>query len=112
MSRDFIVIGHDKLSGIYEVNERGAMEKGFIERGGKERAMRYSLAAMQLKHLLGEILTVVEASIERPEKVKAVKSLVRDKFHRKMDWIYELCNSPESQQSHLASEQGISAHAE
>jgi len=42
-----------------------------------------------LSHLSGEVFTILEASIDDERRLKATKDLVRNTFHKKMDWLYE-----------------------
>ena len=100
------IIGYNEHHGIYDCTHAGETietENSKSIRGfekyevvhGEEAAMKYSLIAFQMKHLLGEMLTIVEATIPEGSQQKSVKSLVKDKFHSKLDWIYTLCGTPE-----------------
>ena len=81
------------------------MKQYVIERGS-EAAMRFSIISYQLKHLLGETLTTLEAVIADERQLKAAKSLVKNQFHSKIDWIYEQCGCPEDEQDYLPSALG------
>ena len=48
------------------------------------RSIKYPLIVDELSHLLGQILTIVDASVVDAEQRKAVKDLVRDKFNERM----------------------------
>ena len=49
----------------------------------------------QIRHLMGDVLTVVEASYPEGKQLEAVKSLIKSKFSAKLSWVYELCGYPE-----------------
>jgi hypothetical protein len=53
-------------------------------------AFRPRLIHENLDHLLGEILTIVDASIVDGTQRTAIKDLVKDKFSKKHDWFSEL----------------------
>lgn len=97
--KDFIVIGHNRELGTYQVTDSGSLAPSELDRSGPERVMRFSMVAFHLRHLTGEILTIAEASISDPARLKAVKSLIRDKFSAKINWVYELCGTPDDQQA-------------
>jgi len=46
--------------------------------------------AAQLNVLLGDVLTIVDASFQDSVQRKAVKDLVKGKFYARMDWIVRL----------------------
>lgn len=96
------IIGRNENLGTYFLCEEGhdLQERYDIERG-VEAAMRFSLISYQLKHLLGETLTTIEAVIADDRQLKAVKSLIKSQFHAKIDWIYEQCGCPEDEQEYL-----------
>lgn len=108
------IIGHDDLVGVYELSEMWqggtneasvkmdglAHSKYEIEKG-KEAAMRFSLISKQFKYLLGEVLTVLEATVDNDRKLQAIKSITKDKFHARINWIYEQCGTPEEEQEYL-----------
>ena len=43
-----------------------------------------------LNHLLGQILTIVDASIPESNQNKSIKDLIRDKFNGKQKWFSEV----------------------
>jgi len=53
-----------------------------------KNAFKLSFVSDNLSHLLGEILTVIDASLEG-DKNKAVKDLIREKVGKKQDWFCE-----------------------
>ena len=53
-----------------------------------KNAFKLSFVSDNLSHLLGEILTIVDASLEG-ERNKAFKDLVKSKFHEKQNWFVE-----------------------
>lgn len=69
---------------------------------GEEKAMRFSLVSRHLRWLQGEILTILEASIEDERKLKATKDLVKDKISSKISWLFDLCGRPYEEQDSLA----------
>lgn len=77
------------------------VEKFELERNGIENYMRFSLISRNFRWLMGEILTIIEASIDDERKLKAVKDLIKDKFSAKISWIYEQCGCPEEEQDEL-----------
>lgn len=85
-----------KLTGIGKT-------KFILDKSVNENYMRFSFVSYHLKHLMGEILTTVEASIQNEKQCEAVKSIVRSYFSRKLDWIYENCACPEEEQDYLMS---------
>lgn len=102
------IIGRNDLMGTYFLTEvkgpdnklHDGMEEYEIE-NGQEAAMRFSMVSFQLKHLMGEMLTTLEAVVADERQLKAAKSLVKNQFHSKIDWIYEQCGAPESEQLYL-----------
>jgi hypothetical protein len=52
-------------------------------------AFKLHLVSDNLSHLMGEILTIVDASIEG-DKNKAVKDLIKSKFSEKHVWFADL----------------------
>jgi hypothetical protein len=107
-STEIKIIGRNEAMGTYFLNKvKGPDNKlhdGFeqyeIERG-TEAAMRFSLISYQVKNLMAEILTTVEASIADERQLKAVKKLIKSQVHSKIDWIYEQCGCPEDEQLYL-----------
>lgn len=62
--------------------------RGFSPSGGRN-AIKFGFINQNLSHLLGQILTVIDATMEG-EKRDATKSLIRDYFSKKQDWFSEL----------------------
>lgn len=56
---------------------------------GGRNAFTLDLVSENLRHLIGEVLTVIDASTEG-EKNKAIKDLIKDKFEKKFSWFSEL----------------------
>lgn len=52
-------------------------------------AVKLSLIRNNLSYLMGEVLTVIDASVEG-DKNKAMKDLVKDKFRDKQIYFYDL----------------------
>lgn len=76
-------------------------EKYEMDRSGPEAVFRFSLISRHLRWLQGEILTILEATIEDDRKLKATKDLVKDKISSKISWIYEQCTCPAEEESSL-----------
>lgn len=60
----------------------------------KEQKLGYLEIESQLRHLLGEVLTIVDASYTSDLQRKAVKDLIKNAYSAKMSWVYELCGYP------------------
>lgn len=96
---DLKVLGYDDEIGICtHLSNSDTPEKHELNRGEKA-VMEYSLIEQQIKWLMGEILTVIDATIDDERKLKAVKDIIKDKFSNKLNWIYELCGMPEQKKS-------------
>ena len=52
-------------------------------------AFRASFVHDNLDHLLGQVLTIVDAAITDVQQNKATKDLIRNTFANKHDWISE-----------------------
>lgn len=113
-----LIIGHYEHMGVYKLEQltsgvldgSGAKETDHIvgmtkfeldKTEQEENFMRFSFVAFHLKHLMGEVLTAVEASITNETQLKAVKSIIKGNFSKKLDWIYENCACPEEEQESL-----------
>lgn len=59
------------------------------------KAMEYVAIEGQIKYLMGNILTVIDAVMPEGEQKKSTKDLIKDKFSQQLNWIYELCGYPE-----------------
>jgi len=106
------IIGYNEHHGVYDCIHAGEVIetdntksiRGFEKYevvGGEEAAMRFSLIAFQIKHLLGEVLTTIEAVIPENKQQNATKSIVKNQFHSKLDWIYTQCGYPEGEDEFL-----------
>lgn len=91
-----IVFGHDEELGVYVLTPDRKKDKQDLVRG-VERVMRASLVRRDLRWLLGDALTVLDAVMPEGQRLEAAESLMRDKFHSKADWIYEQCGKPDGQ---------------
>jgi len=115
IKRELNVIGWQEDFGVYKLidlpdncassDPKDYQEKFVIENDGVENVMRFSLVSRNLRWLQGEILTILEASIDNDNKLKAVKDLVKDKISAKISWLYEQCGKPESEESGLADQE-------
>lgn len=52
-------------------------------------ALRLSLIRENVEHLMGKVLTIIDASV-LGEQNKAVKDLIKNSFYQKQDWFVEL----------------------
>ncbi len=105
------LIGYNPNNGVYNyvptyqggINQENELvgagvEQFVIDKSEQcENFMSYSFVQFHMKHLMGEVLTTLEASIEDKEKLKAVKSIIKKDFSAKLNWIYENCGCPEHQ---------------
>lgn len=110
------IIGHNEYIGVYNYgivstggtpiggNEDVVSQEKFELDKSEENFMRFSFVSLHLKHLMGEVLTTLEASISDERQLKATKSIVKNYFGRKLDWIYENCGCPEDEQDSLSEE--------
>lgn len=110
------IIGWNEHIGVYNLVPLGSgssdgstpssvdmvgQQKFELERNGQENYLRFSYVSRQLRYLQGEILTLMEATIDDERKLKAVKDLVKDKFSAKISWVYENCGCPEEEEHGL-----------
>ena len=56
----------------------------------KDKVLSLDCISTQLQFLLGEILTIVDASVVDSTQRKAVKDLVKSKFYSRNDWFIQL----------------------
>jgi hypothetical protein len=54
-----------------------------------ETVTRMAVEVQIEKHLLGKILTIVDASYTDVQQREAIKSLVKEKFHDQVDWLLD-----------------------
>lgn len=110
------IIGWNEEMGVYNLSLVGtagtnieskitaiSKEKFELDKSESENYMRFSFVSFHLKHLMGEVLTTVEASISDERQLNAVKSIIKSYFGRKLDLIYENCGVPEEEQDYLMS---------
>lgn len=100
------IITHDNALGICEYIPAGKDNTVQLQPGielvrGEPRALHFNMASYHLKHLMGEVLTILEATVENERQLIAAKSIIKNYFGRKIDWIYELCGMPEDGQEGL-----------
>lgn len=75
-----------------------------LDKSEPENYLRYSYVSMQIRNLMGEVLTTLEASITDERQLKASKSIIKNYFGRKLDWIYENCHCPNDEQEFIGEE--------
>src|SRR6185295_3941776 len=73
------------------------IDKIIIER--EVPVLTYDRIEEALKHLQGQILTVVEASITDRGQLEAAKSLVRSFVNTKLTWMFDLYGHTSSQEA-------------
>lgn len=107
------ILGYSTSLGVYKLLDNGKISKQFgniekyeMERDGTEAVLRFSLISRHLRWLQGEILTILEASIDDERKLKAVKDLVKNQISAKISWLYEQCGCPENEQDFLEENNG------
>jgi len=54
-------------------------------------ALRYSFVDVQLRSLLGRVLTLVDASYSDEIQKNATKDIIKDIFSKTHSWIEEVC---------------------
>lgn len=64
-------------------------KKNTIGLGGRN-ALKGWLITDNIYDLMGKVLTIVDAATEG-DKNKAIKDLIKDVFHKKHEWLCELC---------------------
>lgn len=96
------VIGYDEEIGVcgYQGNDFKKPIKAELIRG-QHSVMEFSMVSQQLKWVMGEVLTVIEAVVDDERKLKATKDIIKKTFSAKISWIYELCGMPEESQEGL-----------
>lgn len=52
-------------------------------------ALKIWLVSENISALLGDVLTIIDASTEG-DKNKAIKDLIRNSFSKRQDWLFEL----------------------
>jgi len=62
----------------------------------EERELGYTAIHAQISFLMGKVLTIIDASLPEGKQNKCVKDLIKDAFSSKLDWIYQLCGLPET----------------
>lgn len=97
-----VTIRYTEQEGLYFINSRGSIERFELIKDGRENVMAFSMVSRHLRWLQGEILTILEATIDDERKLKATKQLVKDKISSKISWIYEQCGCPEKEQEGLS----------
>lgn len=104
------ILGFAPHIGVYELGPvkgpDGKMHENgqtafVLERGSGENYMRFSFVSRHLRWLMGEVLTVVDATVADQRQLKAAKDLIKRDFASKISWIYEQCGCPEDEQSDL-----------
>lgn len=53
-------------------------------------ALSYEVVENNLKHVLGQVLTIVEALGVSDNQAKATKSLIKDRFNDKMTFLFDM----------------------
>ena len=107
------IIGHREDIGVYNLDsvidvhtkQWTICKKEFeLNKSVDENYMRFSFVNFHLKHLMGEVLTTIEASIQDEKQLNAVKSIIKNYFSKKLGWIFENCACPEDRDNSLLEE--------
>ena len=56
-------------------------------------ALRYSFIDLQLRSLLGRVLTLIDASYSDERQRNATKDILKDIFSKTHSWIEEVCHT-------------------
>lgn len=94
---DYRVVGFFHEMGFYEEQKDGLMVPFVVDASGEEVVARYSFINQQVKWLMKDVLTVLEATITNERQLAALKVLVKDKFSAKLDWIFQQMGTVEGQ---------------
>lgn len=62
--------------------------KQTIEREVPE--LDYEIAEGNLKHIQGQVLTIIEVAITDPQQLKAVKSIIKRCFNDKLTYLFDM----------------------
>src|SRR5689334_19139097 len=84
VSNAFETITSSPQDGIHSITKTS---QEIRDRGG----LHYYAIESQIKFLLGDILTIIDAVTVDPEQRKAQKDLIKISFHKKLDHIKKLC---------------------
>ena len=57
---------------------------------GKENPLPLERILPVLKHLQGQVLTIIDATFVEKDRAKYVKDIIKDAFSQQSNWIYEL----------------------
>lgn len=97
------IIGWSEDGGIYELctvsstdfkDECLSRQRFQLIKNGEENYFRYSFVSFHIRNLMGEVLTTLEASITDERQLNAAKSIIKNYFGRKLDWLYENAGMP------------------
>lgn len=86
-----IITYNDKYGGVYACSFTGVPVENWDERG--VCAFSYEFTTMRLRRLLGQVLTVIDASINNESQKKAVKDIIRNDFALSMSDLWETSES-------------------
>jgi hypothetical protein len=92
---EFRVIGFYHPMGIYEYMPDGTLVPFMADASNEEVVARYSFISQQIKWLMKDVLTILEATIGDDRQLNALKLLTKEKFSAKLDWIFEQMSTVE-----------------
>jgi len=87
MSREIKHIAHVKGHTYYITDPKGS-EVDWDKR--ESTAFEYSYLVSELKNLLGQVLTLMDATLTDERQLKAVKDIIREQFATKMSDLWEV----------------------
>ena len=87
------VLSYSKEEGVVEVDANGGRKQFILDRTNEcEYTFDWNFSSFHLQHLMGEVLTIVDATIDDDRKNKATKDLIKNRFKAKLDWLFEQAN--------------------
>ena len=52
--------------------------------------LNYDILEMHLKHMQGQVLTIIEIALTDPKQLKATKDAIKERFNEKLTWLFDL----------------------
>jgi hypothetical protein len=84
--------------GIYEYMPDGTLVPFMADASNEEAVARYSFISQQVKWLMKDVLTILEATIGDDRQLNALKLLTKEKFSAKLDWIFKQMSTVEGEE--------------
>lgn len=73
---------------MYSTDLTGKEIKKWEDKGSS--AFDYSVVCNQIKRLLGQVLTVIDASYTNERQLKAIKDIVRNHFSNELSYLWKV----------------------